>query len=204
MTKTIRFLVLALLILALSSPAWADDVNIIFDPPATVVTPPSGSFYDITAGNYIFMVSWQSCTSPGMPSGFASDAGCMIFANDTGAPIDQLNLSFTVNDALASLNQTLSCSYAPPGQTELSANTCGAVTGTLTSGEAVTVSFLSGDPVPASTPYTTSFFYLAETGVPLADMPILGVTVPAHDPSTLVLLLASMTILGLYGVRRSA
>jgi len=203
MSKLLRFLILPLLVLAMSSPAWADDLNIIFDPPDTPVTPPSGSFYDLTAGNYIFMLTWVSCSSPGVPMGFSGDDACMILANDTGAPITQLNILFTVNDALAGLMQTLNCSY-PMGNTFLSSNNCGMVTGDLTSGETVAVSFFDGDYIPPSTDFSTSFFYLAETGVPLADLPVFGVTVPTYDPSTLVLLLAGMTMLGMYGIRRYA
>lgn len=189
MSKILRFLALPILAMALAAPAWADDVNIVFDPtPAEL-----GSFYLVQAPGVDYSVAWGSCSQNGVPSALSGDDACLLFINQTGAPIDELNLTFTVNEAL--VGQTISCTNT---DSSLTGNDCAAA-GTLTLGETVTISLYGGTAIP-----NESAFFIAENGVDLADMPGMGIDVPTHDPSTLVLLLAGMAVLGICGVRRYA
>jgi len=196
-----KLLIVPLALLAFASPTWANGLGVILDPPSTPVVLPTGSFYDITPGNFLFLVTWGSCSQPGMPSAFSGDAGCMILANDSGGPITSLSLIFTVNGALDGLD--LSCTN-PLGDPHLSSNTCSDLSGPLVSGDTVDVTFFGGTPIPGSTPLNTSFFYIAETGVPYTSLPMFGVSVPTYDPSTLVLLATGMAFLAMGAFRRAA
>jgi len=190
MLKTLRLIVLPVILLALAAPAWADDINMILDPG----TPPQvGSFYLIQSVGTLYDVAWGSCTQPGVPSSMSGDAGCMLFINQTGQPITDLLLSFTVNSVLA--GQTVTCTNL---DSYLTSNTC-AANGTLTLGQMVNADFFGGTPIPDE-----SAFFIGENGVPYQNLPPLTLDVPAHDPSTLLLLAVGIGMLALSGIRRFA
>jgi hypothetical protein len=189
MFKRLVALVVPLLMLALAAPAWADDINIIFDP-----TPAEqGTFYLIQQPFVTYDVSWGSCTQNGVPSALQGDAACMLFINQTGAPLGNLNLTFTVNNALA--GQTITCTNT---DSFLTGNNCTAA-GTLTLNETVTVNLFGGSAVPDE-----MAFFIAENGVTLSNLPPLTFEVPTHDPNTLVLLVAGVAMLAMCGLRRYA
>ena len=208
MTKISRFVVLPLLLLAMAAPAWADDINIIYDP----VSVPAGTFngaYLLLVQGQDYSVTWGSCNpSVNTAMTFATTllsyiaannptnapTGCMAFINGTGAPFGQLSLTITGPD-IPSETSTLCQSL----DAFLVNATC---TGTLSNGM-VTVTFSGGMEVPPSTQNSLSVFYLGEIGVD-PNAITADATVPTHDPSTLVLLLAGMTMLGMCGVRRYA
>jgi hypothetical protein len=111
----------------------------------------------------------------------------LAFLNETGGSINALNFSFVVNEAM--VGQTLGCANLP-GDSHLTSNNCGSVTGPFTLGETVSASFFGGDPIP-----DLSAFFIGETGVALADAPTLGIEVP--EPASLTLLASGMGLLGL-------
>ncbi len=187
MTKMFRFLVLPLLLMAMAAPAWADDISIIFDPSPPLV----GTFYLIQTPGLNYEVSWGSCTQNGVPAALQGDQGCMLFLNETGAPITELTLTFMVNSFLA--GQTIACSSTDGS---LTGDTCAAA-GTLVLNTMATVELYTSVP-------NYSAFFIAENGVVSSDLPPLDAQVPTYDPSTLVLLLAGMAMLGVCGVRRYA
>ena len=191
MLKTIRFLILPMLLLAMAAPAWADDINIIFDPmPAEL-----GTFYLIQSPGTVYDVSWGSCTQSGVPSALQGDQGCMLFINQLpdNATITQLNLTFTPNAALA--GQTIMCTNL---DAYLNGNDCADAGELMNNGIPVTVSFY-GLGVP-----NEMAFFIAENGVAYQNLPPVEIEVPTHDPGTLVLLLAGIALLGMCGVRRYA
>jgi hypothetical protein len=208
MSKSLRFLVLPLLMLALAAPAWADDINIIFDPvPAGTY---NGAFVLLVQGTD-YSVMWGSC-DPTVNSSmmFATDllnyiasnnptnapTGCMAFINGTGGPITELDLTIMAGSNIGDTS-TL-CQSLDAYLTNV---TC---TGVLNmAGDMVTLTFTGGLAIPPSTQNSLSTFYLGEIGVD-PNAITADVTVPTYDPSTLVLLLAGMTMLGMYGVRRYA
>ena len=185
--KLLRFLALPLLVLAMSSPAWADDINIIFDPS----TPQVGNFYLIQDDSTTYEVAWGSCSQNGVPTALQHDQGCLLFINETGQTLTDVTLSFTVNSALN--GQTIACTSTDGS---LSGSTCAAA-GTLVTGNDVTIDLYTSV-------LNNSAFFVAENGVDPGDLPPLDVQVPTYDPSTLVLMLAGMALLGVCGVRRFA
>jgi hypothetical protein len=176
-------LMLALLALVFSGAAFADDIHVIFDPqPATI-----GDFNLIQSNGVDYSVNWVPCNSAGIPAGFAGDDACLAFLNETGAAINSLNFTFTVNQAL--VGQTIACDNLP-GDTHLDSNSCSSVTGQLYLGEVVNVDFFGGDPIP-----NYYAFFIGENGVDVADAPTVGVEVP--EPTSLTLLASGMGLLGL-------
>ncbi|HVN10422.1 MAG TPA: hypothetical protein VMV61_15720 [Patescibacteria group bacterium] len=206
MSKLLKFLILSLLVLAMSSPAWADDIKVIFDPvPASTYY----GAYEINQQGVNYAVSFGSCNPTANPSisqattlinyvsandeGGTLPSGCMALVNFTGAPIMELDL--TITGGIPGDTETLCQSL----DSFLVNATC---SGSLDAGM-VSVSFNGGNAIPPSTQNSFSVFYLGEIGVD-PSMITTGVTAPSYDPSTLVLLLAGMTLLGVYGTRRYA
>jgi hypothetical protein len=191
MLKTFRLLAILAFALAIASPAWADDINIIFDPtPATI-----GSLNLIQQAGTTYSVNWVPCTSPGVPAGLQGDEGCLLFLNQTGAPITDLSITFVVTAALN--GQSFVCTNAP-GDTHLSTNTCN---GTLQTGETVTAEFSGGQSVGDE-----MAFFIAENsgGTPLDQLPTVDLDIPDFDPSTLTLLATGMALMAAGAIRRMA
>jgi hypothetical protein len=159
--------------------AFADDINVVFDP-----VPIVGSFGIISDPTAVYTVSWVSCSSNGIPSDFAGDTACIALVNETNTSLMNLILSFTVNSAL--VGQTISCSSLDG---YLSSNTCPSVPGPFTLGQIVTVEFFAGSPIQ-----NLSTFFFGETGVDLADAPVLTVYTP--EPASFTLLAAGLGLIG--------
>ena len=208
--QALKVMVLAVVLVAFTSPAWANGLGIVFDPGPP--SPPGGGtnlYYLETGGPYT--VSWQTCAvEPSGPlppsgpgSGFIGDPACLGFANYTGNQISTLTLQFTVGGALDGL--TLSCSNT---DSYLATNNCSSYSSPLTDGEMVTLVFTG----PVNVPPVTDFFFAAVTTdsngnpitIPDFSMPDSTLTVPAYDPSTLVLLTVGIAMLGMCGIRRYA
>jgi hypothetical protein len=176
----------------ISGAAFADDIHVVFDPSTPIM---AGSFGLITQTNTPYLVSWSPCSSPGIDNQvIAQQQACLLFLNETGAPIKDLQFSFTANEALA--GQTIGCDSVDEF---LTANTCGAVQGTLSPGELVTVNFFGGQSIG-----TNMAFFFGETGVDLADAPPITISVPTPEPGTLVLMLAGFAVVAFSLLRKSA
>jgi PEP-CTERM motif len=188
-----RSALLALFALCMiSGAAFADDIHVVFDPTAT--PPEIGNFNLIQQTNTPYLVSWVSCGSFGVPSGLANQSACLLFLNETGGAINDLNFQFTANTALA--GQTVACNSIDEF---LTSNTCGSVSGELQAGEPVSVDFFGGQPIG-----NFMAFFFGETGVSLADAPPITLTVPTPEPGTLVLLLAGFAVVAFSLLRKSA
>jgi len=189
--RTFRLLAVLVTLVALASPAWAGSINIIFDPPPTL---PVGTL-DIIGPNMgsTFSVEFGSCTTnPAIPEALQGYAGCLAFLNETGAPITNINLAFTIPSGSPLIGQTLNCTSL---DTFLSSNTCSAA-GILAEGQMVSVDFNGGDAIP-----NYGAFFFAEDSL---SLPPLNVSVPAYDPNTLVQLAAGIALMAAFAVRRSA
>jgi hypothetical protein len=173
-------LFLLLLVCAFSGYAMADDIHVIFDP----VPPSIGNFNLIQQVGVQYSVQWASCGSAGVPESLAGQQACLLFLNETGGPIKDLQFSFTANQALA--GQTIACNSI---DSFLTSNTCSSVTGELQAGQGVTVDFFGGTAIPN---YLAFFF--GETGVSLADAPPVTISVPTPEPGTLALLFAGLSV----------
>jgi hypothetical protein len=184
MKNFIRLALLALLVLAFSGAAFADDIHVIFDPGGP------GTINFITDTGVGVDASWELCTATGIPMALQGHAACLAFFNETGGAITDLNFTFTVNTALA--GQTIMCDNLP-GDPHLSSNTCGSVDGTLFAGEVVSVDFSGGVPIPNNVG-----FFVAEDGVPFsAGVPDFTATAFVPEPTSLTLLASGMGLLGL-------
>ncbi len=196
--KFLKLLVAPALVLFLAGPALADDLQIGIDP---TPDPPSFTVYDITTGiNGTF--SWQTCADPGPGgSGIEGGSGCLYFYNASDTTISYLSLTFTVPATEPSEDPTawtgITCVVF---DSSFSAGSC--PTGNVL-GDTVTLDFYGGTGIAPG-----MYFYISEgtggVGISPGDMPITGVTVPSHDPNTLVLLLAGMSMLAVAGIRRTA
>ena len=165
--------------------ASANDIRLIFDPsPAQ-----QGSFYIIQTPGTDYSVSWESCSSTGIPTSLHGNNGCLPFINETGGPISLLDLSFAVNSAL--VGQTIDCVNTDGN---LTSNNCDAYS-PLTLGENVTVTFSGGSSIP-----NYMAFFIAEDGVALSSMPVSGVSVA--EPLALPLLMMGLALMGLMLVGR--
>jgi len=199
--RLLKVLILPLMVIALASPAWAGGINVIFDPDPP--TPPGGP----TEGNTPYLlytdgpytVTWETCTMPPLPNGspLVGDAACLGFTNDTGASIEGLNISFTVSGPLVGLS--LTCSNA---DSFLATNNCGDYAAPLTSGETVTLSFTGMNYVPPN--YSIYIAVQNTGGGDINSFPDSNVTLPAYDPSTLMLVGTGMAFLALGALRRTA
>jgi len=197
------------IVLALAAPAWANNINVIFDPTEPAPGGGTGLYYILPGNNITWSVSWQGCTAApggvlppmGPGSEFIGDPACLGFANYTGGDISGLNLTFTVSGALDGL--TLTCSNT---DSYLGNNNCASYSSPLVDGQSVTLSFTG----PVNVPTLMDFFFAVTTTddqgnpitIPGFSMPDSDLTVPTFDPSTLVLLLAGLGLLGLFGLRR--
>jgi hypothetical protein len=183
-------LMIVLVAFCFSGIAMADDIHVIFDPqpPVQII---SGDFGLIKQTGTSYLVSWVSCDNPAIDDAtIAAQQACLLLVNETGAPITDLNLQFTVpptvpgQPASPLVGQTLGCDSIDQF---LTSNTCGGVTGTLTAGQLVSFDFSGGAPIPIN-----SIFFFGESGVDLADAPPLTITVPTPEPGTLALMLAGL------------
>src|SRR5579862_2055630 len=168
-------LVLLVLVCTFSGPAAADDIHVIFDP----VPPTVGSLNLIQQVGTPYLVNWVSCDSNGVPSSLSGQQACLLFLNETGAPIKDLNFTFTANQALS--GQTIACDSI---DSFLTSNTCDSVSGTLQPGRTVSVDFFGGQSIP-----NYFAFFFGESGVSLDNAPPVTITVPTPEPGSIGLLL---------------
>jgi hypothetical protein len=195
-SRLFQLCLVALVISMFAVGAAADtmgDIHIHMDP----ATPPKqGDFNLIESSTTSYLVNWVSCTEPGFP-GTVYDA-CIGFINQTGAPIDGIHIGFTVPTSGPLVGQTLDCST---DGVNLTANTCanGAM---LAGGEDVDAVFSGGQPIPNNT-----LFFIGETGVSLADMANVPLTVTGSatpEPSVGLLFWTGLLMLGVIFGRRCA
>ena len=186
-------LLLLILVCTFSSPAVADDIHVIFDP----VPPTLGVLNLIQQTNTPYLVNWVSCGSAGVPQALAGQQACLLFLNETGTSIKDLQFQFTANNALA--GQTIACDSI---DSFLTSNTCGSVSGELQSGQPITVDFFGGQSIP-----NFLAFFFGETGVSLANAPPVTITanvVATPEPKSFALLLAGLAVVAFTFLRKSA
>lgn len=194
---TVVGLVAVLSVLAL--PASANNLNVIFDPTPTPAGGGTNLYYLTNEGPW--SVSWQPCQAvPGGPlppsSPLIGDVACLGFANYTNADINSLNLTFTASGALDGL--VLNCSNV---DSYLNTNNCATYSSPLTDGEVVNLTFSGPLDVPANFDF---FFGVTSDSSALTGMPDSTITLPTHDPGTLLLLASGIALLALCGLRRRA
>jgi len=203
--QVLKVTVVLALLVAVASPAWANNVNVILDDPTYgggnlgYFLPPG------TTGPY--NLAWQSCgyppTDPTEPA--ATYTACLAVVNNTGNTITDFSVTIDITDPTSPLlGDTFSCATGALNITncsslsfQLDVPTVLEFTGTpgvLNGGEFYIG--ISGSDVTNSCDSTT--------GVCTSDLPDPIAKIPTHDPSTLVLLLAGMTLLAMRGVRRLA
>jgi len=191
-----KVVMVAGLLLTVASPALAGSINLMLDP----ITGGGNDPYYILPGAGSSPITWQSCTA--MPSGplppagpgseFIGDAACLVITNYTGGSIFDLKLTFMIPTGSPLIGDTLTCSNE---DSYLTAN-CGTITieaGTMS------LTFSGGTPVPA-----LDTIVFGETSTDGNLLPNGSVSVPTYDPSTLILLLAGMSMLAVAGTRRTA
>ena len=183
--KHLRVVLLLAACLMFVRSASANDIHLIFDPttPATL-----GELYLIQSPGTDYTVKWMKCSEPVFgPTGLTGESACLGFFNETGGPITSLDFSFTVNSYL--VGQSITCTNTV-NDPHLTNNNCGAFS-PLNLGEHVTVNFSGGTPVP-----NYMGFFIAEDGVPLAELPPVDVATVA-EPLTLPLLSIGLALMGL-------
>lgn len=193
--RFLKFTVLvALLVLLLGSTVRADDLTVVLDPDPVLTS-------YVYTGSPI-SVSWQSCgtasggsttTSTGFPSAYSGDDGCFAVTNESGNTLNFVSLTITASSSV--MSQSVTCDNL---DTFLTEDNCASVT--LNPDGTVTLDFEGGSGIPN---FTT--FFVGEIGVtdPTDNLPT-TFSVPTHDPSTLMLLLAGMSMLAVAGIRRTA
>lgn len=195
--KQARLLLIAVLALSFAaSSAFATDIRIIFDPSPPDPGATFTNIYPSDIGSPL-PIAWQSCSNQGIPASLSSPpfnaVACLAMNNVSGQSISQLTIDFTVSSLLN--GQTVDCVNA---DSFLTVNNC--PTGTLTTGQNVSITFSGGTPVPNN----TDMFFGAEAAglTDPSQFPPVSVTA-APEPSTLTLLPIGLLILGLgYGWRR--
>jgi len=200
LTKVLRATVIMAVLLAVASPAWANNVTVILDDPTP--TGGGGSPYQLTGGGP-WDTPWQSCGNPPVPGyeGASGYSDCLALLNNVpnpsgpgGATLTSVLLTLTEVPALA--GATLVC-LDPEG----ASNNCGSLP-TLSGSGTVTISFTGLD-----IPSNYEFFIGAGApgeNVP-SNLPDAGVQVPTYDPGTLTLLAVGLAMLATGGaVRRYA
>ena len=203
--KVLKVLAVVAVLSALAVPASANNLNVIFDP---LPPQPSGGgtgLYSLkTEGP--FTVVWQACSIDNGPlptgSTLVGDVACLGFANQTGANIYSLDLTFEATTANGLAGLTLNC-MNDPGDTYLSTNNCSTI-GTLTDGEWVTMNFMAPDFVPPNYDFYFGVTATDDEGNPIniPGMPDSTIALPTNDPSTLMLLASGIGLLALCAVRR--
>lgn len=189
MKACLRLAVLCGIAFFLSSVASADDIHVTLDPSTPIV---SGSYDLILAQGTAYSVTWVSCSDPAfIGTGLQGDQACLAFINKSSAPIAELNLTFT--NLVGLDNQTVTCDNL---DSYLTGNSCASVP-TIQAGGTYSFDFFGGDAIGNGLA-----FYLGETGVSLADMQADPWSVDVPEPGTLVLLLAGLGALFLFGFRR--
>lgn len=163
--KHLRLFLLSFSILAFAAVAAADsipDIHIVFDPAVPLQPGPVNNLYVIQSADTLYSVSWLTC---GAYSGFNPAPqfdGCLGFFNNTGAPLSNFDISFTVpatGPGSELIGQPVNCSTLGPN---LTSNTC--PTGTLVANETVEIGFSGGAAVP-----NEAAFFVGEDGVACAN-----------------------------------
>lgn len=196
----------AIFLLAAAAMATSmSDIRIIMDP--GIPAPMQGSFNILQSPGVDYEVNWVTCNQAAFPSAAGYDA-CIGMINDTGAPISTLAIGFTVpntNPASPLVGQSLACST---DGVNLTSNTCPSIA-SMGAGDDIDATFTGGAPIPFNPPTLTAFF-IGETGVPLADMANVPLTVtvaaaPTPEPAALLLVATGLLLVGLaFECRRRA
>ena len=192
--QVFRAIVISALLLAVASPAWANNVTVILDDPI-----PNGGGtnpYQLT-NNGPWMVSWQGCGNPPVPTheGASGYSNCLALLNnlDSGNAITTVELSITIPTGLS--NITFTC-LDPNG----AVNNCASIP-SVSAGDTVTIDFSN-----LNIGFPDEFFI--GVGAPTdATVPPLGpseISLPTYDPSTLTLLAVGIAMLAMSGIRRYA
>ncbi|HUJ41486.1 MAG TPA: hypothetical protein VLW54_13175 [Candidatus Acidoferrales bacterium] len=188
--QVLKVTVVLALMLALASPSWASTVNVILDDPTTG----GGSLaYFLPYGSTgPYDVSWQACTGSSSPvpgdelaSGYQK---CLAIVNNLGYSVTHLvlNIPDPSNDAF-------NCSVSDPS-----------LGFTCTSSYSDGIETLIFDGIPGFAKNTEIYIGVGLPGDDVRDLGNPNLDVPTHDPNTLVLLLAGITLLAMAGVRRYA
>ena len=197
--QVIKALIVSALLIAVASPAWANGVNVILDDP-TLGGQPGVPWILPFGSNNPYSMMWQPCTGsnspvPGNePAATGNYQDCLAIVNNTGFAIT--NLILTIPDSNSS--DTFNCTVPPAVNPN---NNTGFGCTASNVGGVVTLDF---EGIPGFQPSTEIYI-----GVGLPDQDVTGLgnptaRIPTYDPSTLVLMLAGMTALGICGIRRYA
>lgn len=175
--KYLRVLLLAFAVLGFAMAAAGDsvpDIHIVFDPSIPAIP---GSLYIIQTPGTSYTVSWLNCSAYSSFNPAPKFDACLGFFNNTGAPLTNFDISFTVpstGPGSTLIGQPVDCTTLGPNLTD---NTC--PSGNLTAGEVVNdISFFGGTPVSNETA-----FFVGEDGV-ACDNPSDGLVCSSLPPTT--------------------
>jgi hypothetical protein len=198
--QVLRAGVIAALLVAVASPAWAGTINVILDDPTGGGQPgvpwilPYGS-------NNPYNLMWQPCNGPDSPvpgnelaaTGHYQD--CLAILNNTGFSITNLILTIPDNNS----SDNFSCTVPPPVVNPSIATGFGCSSSNV--GGVVTLDFIG---TPGFQPNTEIYVGVGLPGDDLSGIGQPTALVPSYDPSTLVLVVVGMSMLTMAGVRRYA
>ena len=189
--QVLKVLIVSLMMLAVASPAWAGAINVILDDP-TLGGGPLAYFLPFNSSNPYNMV-WQTCSGANSPvpsyepaSGYQD---CLAIVNNTGFAITNLELTLTVPSGFDSAPCLVSDSTTGFGCTSTIA------------GGILTLDFVG---LPGFINNTEIYIGVGLPGEDVTGIGNPSASVPTYDPSTLVLVLTGMAVLGICGVRRYA
>lgn len=180
-------LAIAAMICAFSSVALANDFAVNWNDP----TPSSPlPYYDVTSAGTPFSFTLSSPSDCPALLSVTAPGGCAVFLNDTGSTVTSFDLQFTVPAGSALLTQnSIDCSA---GSAIFPVDNCGNYT-SFSVGELVTLNFSGG-----SIPYGNDLYLIIEGASPGDFGPLTG-TVGVPEPSSILLLIAGLGFLALFG-----
>jgi len=202
--QVLKAAIVIAVLLTVASPAWAGSINVILDDP-TVGGGPLAYFLPY-GSNSPYSMTWQSCggyptTGPVPPNEPAAGyLNCLAIVNNTGTAITDLILSIPDSSAdtflcsVSGFTTGFSCSASSSGGIETLEFT--GIPGFLNNTEIyIGVGCAASNPAVGCTDTGTQ--NVSGLGNPT-------VLVPTYDPSTLVLLMAGMSMLAMASIRRYA
>lgn len=188
-------LAIAAIICAFSSVALANDFAINWNDPYSNYNSTIISSEGVTT---TFQLGYPNPDGQGCPADQAVSSSdlCAAFYNETGVTLTSIELQFTVADVTNNplIGQSIGCTSG--GTSLFAANNCSDYS-SLTSGEMVTLFFTGGNWSPDATLFLDLSSLPGSTGP--SDFGNPSVTVGVPEPSSLLLLVAGLGFLALFG-----